>query len=75
MSGVHVRLALLNRDEEVAPIYGAMTDDAGRFSMAAIQTGVSYQLEAERAGFLLFPTVEQAPSSVIQAFFKSQEMA
>ena len=50
LSGVHLRLALQNPDEVVAPVYGAVSDDAGRFSMAGIQPGVEYRLEAGRPG-------------------------
>src|ERR1035438_6817005 len=57
LRGVHLRLALQNPDEVVAPIYGAMSDDAGRFSIAGIQPGVEYRLEAERAGLIPYPTV------------------
>jgi hypothetical protein len=73
LSRVHLKLGPQNPGEEPAPVYGAMSNDAGRFSIAAIQPAVAYRLDVERAGFILYPTVEQAPSSVIIRTFKPGE--
>lgn len=73
LSRVHLSLAVQNADEVDAPVYGALSDDAGHFSIAGIQPGVDYRLNAERPGFLLYPTVEQAPGGVILHNFKPGE--
>jgi len=70
LNRVQLRLAPLNPDEVAAPTYGAQSNDIGQFSMAAIQPGIEYRLEADRAGFLLFPTIEHAPSGVVVRTFK-----
>ena len=50
LSGVHVRLSIL-RPGVPKVAYGAMSDETGHFSMAAISPG-TYSFSADRAGFV-----------------------
>jgi hypothetical protein len=69
---VHLNLSPSNPDETPGPAYGALSDDAGHFSMAAIQPG-EYRLQAERVGYIEYPTVAQAPSGIIVRSFRAGE--
>src|ERR1041384_2987322 len=50
MSGVHVRM-FTNNFESATLVYGAISNSAGRFSMARVQPG-RYTLQPERTGFV-----------------------
>jgi hypothetical protein len=72
LSGVHVTLTQYD-DGSIAAVYGAISGKDGSFSMAAVRPGVRYRLEAERAGFLLVPRMEQGQRGIVQLDLKTGE--
>ena len=74
LRGVHIRLMPPPfGDEPATTVYGALSDEAGQFSMGAVSPG-TYELRAERAGFFYMPSAKDGPPSPMLTVKPGQQL-
>jgi hypothetical protein len=74
LRGVHIRLAPPPFGSDVPTVaYGALSDDAGQFAMAAVSPG-TYLLHAERPGFFYAPSAKDGPPSPMLTIKPGQQL-
>ena len=62
LNRVHIRLLRLTANPLSQPVYGAMTDSAGRFSISTIEPA-TYLIMAQRTGFVFTPALKDDPAA------------
>ncbi len=64
LSRVHIRLMATSLDDFIGAVYGALSDEAGQFSISPIAPG-TYLIQPQLAGYFLAAAATGQPSSTV----------